>query len=671
MTRASPILTTFNAGEWSPLLHGRVDLAKYHNAVQRLENMIPLPQGPATRRPGTAFVSGTREDQPARLIPFEFSTLQAYVIAATDGVFRFFRDGGAILDGEVPYEVATPYAEADLAGLKWAQSADLLYLCHPAHAPHVLSRTGHTAWSLDPLAPVDGPYLEMNAGPVTLTPSATSGTVTLTASAALFAAGDVGRAVRLRHSGTWGWARITAVSGATSATAAVQRTLGGTGATPDWRLGAWSAATGWPGCVTFFEDRLCFAASTRQPNTIWMSGAGDYTGMAPSEADGTVAADNAITLTISDDRVNAVRWLSAGKVLIAGTVGGEFVVRASALNEAVTPDNATVRRETTIGSADQMPVRIGGSVLFVQRAGRRLHELSYTFEVDNFVAPDVTLLAEHLVRPGLRQLAYQQQPWSVLWGCLDDGGLVGMTYLPQQEVAGWHRHMLGGREARVLSLACIPGPVQDELWLVVQRQVGSGEGATTRRFVERLEPAFHPAHATDTAAARFLDCALAHDGAPATVLSGLDHLEGEAVGVLADGAAHPPRVVEGGQVTLQRPAGQVLVGLAYASLLESLDLEAGAADGTAQARRKRIHRVAVRLLETLGARVGFAEGALDTVLFRSGSDPMDSAPPLFSGDRIVTFPKGWGRAARIVVAQDQPLPLTVAALVAHLTTGEG
>lgn len=726
MPRAAPILTTFNAGEWSPLLHGRVDLAKYPNACRRLENFLPLPQGAAAFRPGTRHVAATKDHVAVRLIPFEFSTVQAYVIEAGPFYFRFYREQGRIESAPgTPVEIATPYSADDLAGLKWAQSADVLFLVHPAHQPRRLTRASHTSWTLSLFEPKDGPYLDLNIGATTIIPSGVTGAVTLTASSALFQAGHVGAIFRLEEPTgtmphkTWvageavssgalrqfggreyqatnsattgntppthaegtvsdggvswqfnedgaGYVKITTVTDSTHASGTVISRLPDTNATKRWREGAWSAVHGYPAAVTFHEERLWFGGTPDRPQTLWSSAVGDFENFAPSLANQVVADDTALTLTIADDKVNAIRWLSSGKVLAIGTSGGEFSLQASNTNEAITPFNVTVRRETTRQCADVMPARVGASVLFVQRARRRLHEMGYTFESDSYQAPDLTLLAGHMLRPGIVEIAWQAEPFAVLWACLADGGLVGMTYMRDQQVVAWHRHPLGGAAAKVLSLTAIPAGEQDELWLVVEREIDGG----TRRHVEFLEAPFWPASADDKDGAFHVDSGLSHAGAPVTVLSGLGRLEGETVAVLADGAVQPPRQVSGGAIALDRPASAVQAGLAYRGCLETLDIEAGAADGTAQARARRIHRVAVRLWATLGCAIGFDEVTLERVPFRQADDAMDASPPLFTGDRTIAFPKGWERAARVLVVQDQPLPCTVVAIMPRLVTGD-
>lgn len=756
MARASSLLSTFNAGEWSPDLYGRIDLDKYRNACRTIENFVLLAQGPATRRPGTQFIAPTKSDGIVRLIPFEFSTEQAYVIEAGAGYFRFYMNGGRIETGPgVAYEIATPYAVADIAGLKWAQSADVLYLCHPKFPPHKLARAGHTLWSLTPIDFQDGPYLDENVGAVTLAPAAASGAaVTLTASAATFAATDIGRLVRIKHASLWGWAKITAFISATQVTVSIRSAFGGTAAVATWRLGAWSDTSGWPSAVTFHEERLFLANSKLQPQTLWASVSGAYESFAPTGTDGVTKDDHGLNFTIADDRVNAIRWMSAGKSLALGTTGGEFNLTASSLNEALTPSNVTVRRETTNGSADIRPERIGAAVLYVQRAGRKIYEMAYSFENDAFNSPELSLLARHVTQAGIKEIAFQAEPWAILWVVRMDGALLGLTYMRGQDVVGWHRHRIAGTDAKVLSVAVIPGSGQDECWLAVERRVGGA----IKRSVERMAMAFEPTEPFDKRGAFFVDSGLTYDGAgavtltpgpnaniigsagviftvataafansdvgreihhrypaasgngyyvaralitgytdsthvtakilagfpslaviaagkwalSAVVISGLNHLIGEGVTILADGATHPPRVVgPDGSIVLERPSAWVHVGLGYTSLLRTMDIEAGALDGAAQGKRRRIHRVIVRLNNSLGMRVGGESGGTDDVVFRDTRTAMDQSPPLFTGDKFVPFPKGWDARAIVTVLQEQPLPCTIVALIPQLTTMDG
>lgn len=669
--KASPLKDSTNAGEISPLMAARVRIDKYANALQTCENMIPMVQGGATRRSGTMFVNEVKTSANfTRLIPFEFSVTQAYVIEFGNLYVRFYKDRGLIESSPgVAYEVVTPYLTADLANIKFTQSADVLYITHPSYAPRKLSRTGHTSWTLTEIDFVDGPYLAVNTSTTTLTPSATSGTgITITASAATFASTDVGRLVRLKHSSTWGYAKITAYTSSTAVTADVKSNFGSTSAVTEWRLGLYGSVNGYPSCCMFFEDRLFFAGCTLYPQRIDGSQSSLYENFAPSKTDATVVDSNAVSFSLNASDVNVIRWMvDDEKGLIIGSVGGEWILRPSSLSQALTPTNVTAKRSTAFGSANVQAVRAGRSAIYVQRAGRKVRELAYVYEVDGFRSPDMTILSEHISKGGLLSSDFQQEPWAIIWFVRTDGQLVGMTYERDQDVIGWHRHIIGGSfgsgDAVVESVACIPTPdgTADEAWLIVKRTI---DGNTTR-YVEYITPYFDGEDSVD---AFYVDCGLTYDGVPADVISGLDHLEGETVSVLADGATHPDRTVSSGSITLNREASVVHVGLPFESNLKTLQIEAGSADGTSQGKTKRIHRVAIRLYKTLGLKYGPSSDKLDTLTFRTSADNTNAPPALFTGDKQINWNGYYETEGTMYFRQDQPLPFTLLGIFPQLHT---
>lgn len=689
MPRVSPIYDSFNAGELSPLMEGRavgnVGEGKYKKGLRVCENFVPLVQGPVTRRSGTCFVTDTKENGVARVVRFEFSTTQAYVLEFGDGYIRFMRDHGVIITGDPDvfdaafsaefgnsnYEVASPYAAADLFELYFAQSADILYIAHPDYEPRKLSRTGHTSWTLTTIPFLDGPYLNTNNGTVTMTPSAATGTITITASAATFASTDVGRLVRMKHSSTWGYAAITAFTSATVVSASVESDFGGTGAVTDWRLGVWSETTGYPAVVTFHGDRQYWGGATQYPQRIDGSVVGDYENFQPSATGGTVADDDAVAFTLNSDDVNVLRWMmSTERGLAAGTVRGEWIIRASNLNEAITPTNIQAVQSTNVGSGRFVPVRVGKSVVFPQRYGRQLRDMLYVYADDGFRASDLNVLASTVLEGGIVDIAYQAQPQSIVWCVRADGQLVGLTFEPEQEVKAWHRHILGGSfsggNAVVESAACIPRPDGggDELWLLVKRTINGG----TSRHIEYMD-AFWSGERTQEDAV-FVDCSFTYDGAATATITGLEHLEGETVQILADGAYHPDRTVASGTVTLNRTASVVHVGYGFNSNLETERIEAGAADGTAQGKTKRLHRLTMRFWDTLGGKAGPDASRLDPIIFRTASDPMTQSVPLYTGDKALANPSSYDTEGRIYLRQDQPFPMTVLAIMPQLSTSD-
>ena len=514
-----PFQSNFTAGEITPKLAGQVDFDKYTNGCETLENMTVFPQGGAERRYGTRFVCEVKDSSAVnRLIPFEFSVTQSYVLEFGATYIRFYKDNGQIVESDKTvtgitqanpavvtasshgysngdhvwinsvvgmtevngrrytvankttntfelsgvdsssytayssagvaqkvYEISTPYTAAQVFNLQFAQSADTMYIVHPSHEPTKLTRTAHTTWTLT--NPVDfkkGPYLDTNTTATTLTTSATTvGTGrTLTASATTgindgdgWQTTDVGRLVKLGD----GYGQITARTNTTVVTWTIIVAATGSGGTT-WALGAWSDTTGWPGAVSFFEQRLIFAGSTSYPQTIWASESGLY-----EEFDtGDASAADAFIYTIAANRVNLIRWLAPIRDLMIGTAGGEFRVDRPR-GEPLKPTNVNIKQETTYGNYPAQPMQVGPSILFLQRQQRKVRELSYSFQNDAYVAPDMTLLAEHITEGGIVDVDYAQEPGQIYWAVRNDGTLLGMTYEREQDVIGWHRHVIGGK----------------------------------------------------------------------------------------------------------------------------------------------------------------------------------------------------------------------------------
>lgn len=758
MPKVSPAQENFNAGELSPLLYGRRSLEKYKNAMKTCKNHILRLQGAASTKPGTYYAATVKDSSKAtRVVRFEYSVTQAYIIEFGDQYLRFFKDHAQItatgqnitgitkanpavvtysgadtyangdkivitgvlgmtevnnreftvanvdtgantfeLSGvnssayttyssagtvsEI-YSITTPYLEADLFELKFTQSADTLYIFHPDYAPRKLTRSGHTSWTLSTISFQDGPYLPTNAETTTLTLSGTTGSVTVTASAVTginddtgFQTTDVGRLIRWKDpANNWTWLTITARASTTSITATISGPDASAGtATTNWRLGVWSDTTGYPGTGTFYEDRLMAAGCTSYPQRIDGSKSGDYENMAPTAAAGTVADDNAVAFTLNSSDVNVIRWLADDeKGLLAGTVRGEWLIRPSAQSEALTPTNISAKQSTRHGSANVQPVKAGRSTLFVQRQKRKLRELMYMFEVDGFRAPDASLLSAHITAGGITQLAYQEEPINIVWAVRGDGALLGLTYDRDQEVAGWHRHILGGAfgsgDSVVESVAVIPAPdgLREELWLVVKRTING----STVRTIEYMAKMFED-DVDDQVDAFCVDCGLTYDSSPTTTITGLYHLEGQEVTILADGATHPNKTVSAGKITLDIASSVVHVGLGYECDAELLPFEAGSADGTAQGKKRKAHRVVFNVQNAGSFKVGseLTAAKLQTVTFRKSTDPTAAATPLYSGITEVVWNGGYDPEESICWRQDLPLPLTVRAVMPQMIT---
>jgi len=854
MARVAVQLTNFTGGELSPRLDGRNDLAKYASGCSTLENLVVYPHGSAARRPGTNFVAEVADStKKTRLIPFEFSTTQTYMLEFSNLKIRVFKDNGAVLEGDKTisaitkanpavvtatshgysngdevlisgvggmtevngkrflvadkttntfelqdkdgtdinssgfttytsggvsnkvFEITTPYLEAELFDLKFAQSADVMYICHPNHEVEKLSRTGHTSWSLTDVDFTKGPFLDPNTTATTLTPSsASTGSRTITASATTginggsgFLATDVGRQIHFNS----GYGIITGRTNTTEITVNVTTAFTNANAITNWFLGAFSDTTGHPSCVTFFEQRLVFAATLNNPQTVYFSKSGDYENM-DANLGGTIADDGAIIYTIASNQVNAIRFMTATRTLIIGTAGGEFAVSGGGTDNAITPTNILIKKQSNHGAANVDAIAVGNATLFLQRARRKIRELAFNFDVDGYVAPDMTILAEHITEGGLTQVAYQQEPNQIIYATREDGELVGLTYQREQQVTAWHRHIFGGRfgiatltvsdyaniangtkltltksdgttvdfnsttgtagtnefktetnnnttatnlktainahanftatvssavvtitetaheatgyltiksfdstrltatsegKAMVDSVAVIPTDDKEyQTWVIVKRTIDG----TTKRYVEYLNELDFDE--TDNTSFNFLDSALSYSGSAATTISGLAHLEGQVVAILADGATHPNKTVNGsGEITLDRSAKNVKVGLAFTSLLQTMRLDAGSQNGTSQGKTKRIYDITVRMYESIGIEVGPDLSNMERIPFRSSADLMDEGIPPFTGDKEVEFRGNYETDGFIFVRQTQPLPFTILSLYPRLVTNDG
>ena len=684
MAKVTPIQTNFTGGEISPRLLGRVDLTKYTSSVQRCENFICFPHGGITKRSGTRFIAEVKDSsKKVRLIPFIFSTVQAYVLEFGHNYVRFYRNEGQIQNtaGTAPYEIVSPYGQDDLDDIKFTQSADILYLTHPDYQTRKLSRTGHTAFSFSLLEAIDGPWGEINTTSTTLTPAAVTGNTTITASSTTginnnqgFLSTDVGRCIRILKSGKWGSAKITAVNSTTSVAVSVYNDFdfGATSSSDNWRLGIWSDTTGWPTTATFYQQRLFFANNTTSPNTLWASESGNFETFSPTNRDAEVLDDSGLDLTLATDQVNAIRWMYGAKQLLLGTSDGPFVVSSGSDNLALTPNNVTVNRETTDGTANLRPVGASRATIFIDRTRTKIRELAYNLEVDGFSTPDLTLIAEHITTGNAKELAYTRSPDSLIWTLLDTGELRCLTYERAQDVVAWHRHIIGASgagAAQVKSIAAVTSAdeLEEQLYMVVQRTING----STKQYIEFLEKSFDQAKGDLPKDAFFVDSGLTYDdpNVSVTSVSGLSHLEGETVKILADGANHPNKVVTGGTVTLERSANTVHVGLGYRALMRTLDPEVQTETGPSQGKTRRIERITARVVDTYTLKIGPELNNLQEIPFRTPSIPMGQLE-LFTGDKRLLLQHTPDRQFDLYFVHDDPLPCTILAVMYALVVSE-
>ncbi len=859
MAKIRKIQSSFTSGEISPRLYGRIDLGKYSNGLEQCLNFIVSPYGGLVRRPGTRYVGQCRTmDETSRLVRFEYSNSQSYILEFNNGTIRFFKDQGLILQGRgftngtfdsditswtsrnsgtgaiayssgklqltgagssnearayqsiaylgisthtvtvdigtsnVVYRVGTsvgdgslgtgtlttgtgktftfvcttnqtvyiefeasgtatvdnvvlsspqyvldiPYTNDEIPDLRFAQSFDTLYIAHGSYPTKQLVRYGHDYWVLSNVDFEEPAYLDMNTSSVTLTPSGTTGSITVTASAATFTSTDIGRAIRYKAgpdktdstsytgtgtqvrfdipfypngqsdvevykvaatgvktlqtytthytiadgqvimvtaptaserliiqpvnagSGEWGWMTITAYGSATSVTATIERELAGTNASLYWRLGAWSDTTGYPYVVTFHEQRLWFANTDTQPQSFWASEIGNYTNFQPDNAlyKGDVDDDTSFSFTIGANKSQAIMWIASKGAGLIGTANGVYSIKG--INgAAISATNVSVRPETSVPCAFMEYADTANEIIFIERLGKKAYSIAYTYEIDGYMANELTLLAEHLGHESpIEQVVFQNTPTPILWFRRTDGTLLSCTYIKAQEVSGWAKHELGGTDVVVESLATIPGSTYTELWLSVSRTINS----STVRYIEFLTGEFFNTAKEDGI---FMDCSATYDSTAATTISGLGFLEGESVTILADGAVHPNETVTSSAITLDSSSSVVQIGLGYTSSIRTLTIEGGSVIGTSQSALSRILEASVRFYETIGGKIGYNSSSTDIIPFRNASDLMDESPELFSGYKTVKFPHGFENGYQVFIKQDQPLPMSILSII--------
>ena len=894
----SIIQRSFAGGIVGPELAGRAEQTKYQTGLKDALNVIVQRYGGVTNRPGSRFIAETRDgDAESRLFKFAFNAEQTYILEFGELYMRVYRDGGAVvpsaaawsaattyLIGDMAslagvvyyciadhinhtppnatywapmtagfYEIPTPYAAADLRGIQYVQSADVVTLVHPDYAPRELRRTGHTAWllTLKSFAPgVDRPAnCAATAGgagansyryqvtafdrntleesyPGRETARAITGATQANPCALTIAAHPYSTGDEIYVDGIAGMTQLNGRTFVVTKTGANTVTLdgedstghtaytsGGTAARPYVRLdaaaapttsaphvisaanpgvgfGLWfyrykdgvfqyigeangnaSAATisfsdnnigasaaltppierdlfnepgGYPSTVTYVKQRLALANTEDAIERVWLSQVGNYSNFTKSSP---IQNDDAIEFQLSGRQVNAVRHIiEVGGRLVVLTDSSEWVVKGE--NGAITATGAlNPEQQGYDGSAAIAPVIIGNTALYVQARGSFLRDLRYDYESDGYQGRDLTVFCPELFDGySIVAMDYQKIPHSVDWLVRDDGAMLGLTYVRDHEVWGWHRHLTAGTDT-YKDVCSVSEGSEDAVYVIVRRLV---DGVWTR-YVER----FASRRFTDIAVdAFFVDSGLTYDGrntgattmtitggtawdeseeltctasastfgasnvgdevvlyveeedpdteeietaryacvitgytsptvvtvrpdralpvsvrATATTawalavgtVAGLDHLEGRTVTALCDGNVNPEAVVTGGSIDLASPAVIAHVGLPYTARIETLDAENLQGETWTDKKRK-VHKVGVRVKDTRGLWIGFGDGQLFEHEDEQAKD-YDDPIPLFTGLIEENVDTTWEKSGKVIVEQRDPLPMTILSVI--------
>lgn len=745
---------SFTGGEISGDVASRVDLDKYQLALLQAENAGIRPYGGVHKRSGLIYCGETKySDKKALLVRFGFSVEVSYMLEIGDKYIRVWRDGRYL-----GIEIATPFEQADLTDLRFVQSIDVLYITSGSYPVKKLMRYSETDWRLADIDWILPPYNEINSDEAnTITPSAISGTITLTAVKDTFNAvmvGDwmniqqritgktisataasttvttapimVGDTWKVITHGTWtgsavieistdngatwlqerkytsnndynptesgqveeyslmrlvittssgsctadlsaypythnGHIKITGVTNARTATAEVIKALGSISATADWKWGAWSKANGYPYCTTFFQDRLVFGGSDKNPQRVWMSRSGDYENFGVEKESGSVTDDSSISADLLSLRSYKINHIDAGNDLIILTEGNEWTISGS---ETVTPSSITPRNQQNYGSSDCLPIRVGNRVIYVQRRGSIVRDMGYAYDTDSYGGADLTLLAKHLIKgKEILYSAFAQEPDSTIYFVRDDGVLLCLTYIMEQKVYAWSHIVTDG-----IIEAVMTGQQgnNDTVYVIVQRTING----TIKRYIEKFDIDRDSSAQQDYI---MMDSAkIYNETTPINEIAGLQHLEGKEVWVMADGYLHGKMTVTGGVIYL--PAGtkasKITVGLPYTMMLEQPNFDTTLKDsGTVQGREKTVNNVILRLTNSYGGTIGPDPSVMNDIIYESGRMELGE-DVLYTGDIKVTMAAGgFNKEGRVYIKHDTPYPFNLSAIIRAVTFG--
>jgi len=437
-----------------------------------------------------------------------------------------------------------------------------------------------------------------------------------------------------------------------------------------------SDPTTFPQCSTYYQQRQVFAATLALPQTLWFSVVGAFNNMSVSSP---TKDDDAITRALTGLKVNEVRHLvPAGTNMLVMTSGAEWRCWPGPSANALTPGSCMTLLQSTYGTSHVPPIWSGKDLLFVQERGSRVRALEFDVLQDQYQSSDMSVLSQHLLydtgaQYQIQEWAFAEEPFRVVWCVRSDGTMLGFTWMTEHQVFAWHRHVTDGI---VESVCTIPEPdgaggYIDAVYLIVNRTIGGAPKRYVERMVDRVFATI--------ADAWFVDCGLQYSGAPVTTVSGLGHLEGKTVAILADGSVVPSQVVTGAQVTLDGAYSKVTVGLPYAADLVTLDLELPSNGGTVQGQPKKIAQATIRVKDARGIQIGIEQevpmgsaGGVPQLIEvkQRSSETLGSPMQPFSGDWQVNIPTEWNRGGRLFIRQSYPLPCTILAIVPEVSVGD-
>jgi len=655
MARFVQLQTNFTTGELDPLLRARVDLDQYNNALEKATNVVVQPQGGIKRRPGTRYLF----ELPAsaadgvRLVPFEFSVDDSYMLVFVNLRMYVFKNGTLITDinGTGNDYLTTTITSAMLNEINWTQSADTMIVCHPdLQTIRLLRGATDASWTYTTITfdsiPRYAFTLTITNPSADITPSGVAGNVTITASASVFSASDVGQYINAQPQGR---ARIVKFTSGTEVDAIMEFPFFNTTAIADgnWDLESgyedvWSSTRGWPRSVTFHEGRLFFGGSKSRPSTVWGSKIGLYFSFKVDEA----LDDDSVEAILDTNQLNVIVDLISGRDLQVFTTGGEFYV-PQAGTDPITPATFVFKAISRNGMKPGTVVEpLESGTLFIQRQGKALNEFLFSDSQLTYVTQRISLLCGHLLkgpsRISLRRATSTDEGDLMFIVNADDGGMAVFSLLRSQQVVAPSEYLTEGKYIDV-------GVDVTQIYVVVKRTFDGTDGYYLERFEEGL----------------FTDCAFT--GGAESDATGLPH-EGETLDVICDGAVQNQEVVASGEVTFQRASTEYYeVGLPIIVLAKTMPIELRLQTGTRISFKKRLVQINAVVRETQHLNMNN-----NPVPFRNFDNPLlDDPVPEFSGVKRLDGIRGYNREIAVEVTQTLPLKMTLLGLEYKLAVHQG
>lgn len=658
MVKVRSFQNSFVSGELSPEMFGRIDVDTYYNGAAQLRNVYVTPQGGAFRREGLKYIDepGTSADTVTRLVPFEFNDDQVYLFAFSAARLEIYSNDASVTS--ITSSPISNITEAMLPDLNFAQSADTMIVVHKDLQPIEITRTGATTFAATSLTLSNIPVFSYtgtsSSNPAaTLTPSATTGEITLTAGSSVFTSGHVNQLINFDDGGQ---VLITGYTSGTVVTGYVTIELTGTSAVSsgNWALETGyepviSSTRGWPRSVTFFGSRLWFGGLKERPQTLLASRVGDFFNLRTGQG----LDDDGINVTINDDRVNTIYNIFPGRSLQVFTSGGEFYIKG-ALGDPITPAKiATQLQKATLhGSGPCRPVSVDGATIFVESGptigsnGYVVRQFIFNEVEDSFNAPNISILSSHLIKqPSAMAVrrATQEFPADYVYMVNSDGTLAVLSTLREQDLLAWSLFTTDGTFEDVVT-------VGRDVYVLVRREINGSD----TRYIEKLDPEY------------LLDASLRQtSGSATTSWTGLSHLDGETVSVLGDEYVLENEKVSSGEITSSEAVSTLEAGLPFYVTIKTMPLDPPINQNRFSGLYKRLVSTHLRLYETRSVQVKTSKNTYEPAFRTFGDSVLDEPISLFTGWKKVRL-AGFARDSQVTITQNTPTELKVLSMSVEL-----